>query len=241
MIRIAICDDEEIFRYKIEEILKDYFKKRQLVYSVDFFESGIELINNNGIKEYNIIFLDINMEGINGIETAKKIRKISNDVFLVFITAFLDYSLEGYKVHAIRYILKDSGKMPEAINECMDTILQEANKKFLKIRIDFIEGAKVVPIDAIVYVESNLHKLNYYVNTIEGIRDYTQYTTLNKVENNFPKTQFVRIHQSYLVNLKYIKYIKNYKAILKNGLELSIPKSRYKDVCNTFILFKGSL
>lgn len=194
MIRIAICDDEEIFRYKIEEILKDYFKKRQLVYSVDFFESGIELINNNGIKEYNIIFLDINMEGINGIETAKKIRKISNDVFLVFITAFLDYSLEGYKVHAIRYILKDSGKMPEAINECMDTILQEANKKFLKIRIDFIEGAKVVPIDAIVYVESNLHKLNYYVNTIEGIRDYTQYTTLNKVENNFPKTQFVRIH-----------------------------------------------
>ena len=66
------------------------------------------------------------------------------------------------------------------------------------------------------------------MNTIEGIRDYTQYTTLNKVENNFPKTQFVRIHQSYLVNLKYIKYIKNYKAILKNGLELSIPKSSIK-------------
>ena len=232
---------EEIFRYKVEEMVKNYFEERQLIYSIDFFESGIELIKKNEIEKYNIIFLDINMEGINGIETAKKIRQVSKDVFLVFITAFLDYSLEGYKVHAIRYILKDSGKMQEAIDECIDAILKEENKKVIKMKIEFIEGVKVLPIDALVYVESNLHKVNYYVNTIEGLRTFTQYNTLNKIETQLPKNQFIRIHQSYLVNLKYIKNIKNYKAILKNNIELSIPKSRYKEACSAFILYKGSL
>lgn len=241
MIRIAICDDEEFFRNNIKGMVSAYYDEAQLVYCIDVYCSGKELLETAEIINYNIIFLDINMEGINGIETAKQIRRISKDVFIIFITAFLDYSLEGYKVNAIRYLLKDSGKIQEAVNECLDAVMLESNRKIFKIKINFIEGFKILPVDTIMYVESNLHKLIYYVKSLKSVKCYTQYSTLNKEEKNFPKAEFIRIHQSYLVNLRYVKNVKNYRVILINGVDLPVPKSRYKEVCNAFILYKGSL
>lgn len=241
MVKIAICDDEEIFRTDIERMISLYLDRKKIVYSIDIYCSGIELLGISEIHKYDIIFLDINMEILNGMETAKRIRGINKQVFLVFITAFLDYSLEGYKVDAIRYLLKDSGKMQEAIDECLEAIFIEINRKILKIKIDFLEGTKVFPVNVIIYIESKLHKLYFYLKGKEGIICYTQYNTLNKIEDNLPKEQFVRIHQSYLVNLRYIKNIKNYKVILNDGTDFPIPKSRYKEACNAFILYKGGL
>lgn len=241
MTKIAICDDEEIFRTDIVNMVSLYLSKTKIVYSIDVYCSGTELLEKDDIMNYNIIFLDINMEGINGIDTAKKIRMVNKEVFIVFITAFLDYSLEGYKVDAIRYLLKDCGKMEEAINECLDAIFIEINRKILRIKMDFLEGYKALPVDSIIYIESNLHKLIFYVRGKGSTIAYTQYNTLNKVQDNLPQNQFIRIHQSYLVNLRYIKNIKNYRVMLKDGTDLPTSKSRYKEACNTFILYKGSL
>ena len=128
MFKIAICDDESQFRKLIREILKDYMDKNGTIYEIDDFGSGKDFVSL-GIEmvKYKIVFLDINMGGLGGMETARKIRETSNDTFIAFITAFADYTLEGYKVDAVRYILKNNVNFTELVFECMDAISMKMN------------------------------------------------------------------------------------------------------------------
>ena len=99
---------------------------------IDEFESGNEFINLGiNMTKYDIVFLDINMDEIDGIETAQEIRKVSNDIFIVFVTAFISYAVEGYSVNAIRYILKNNENFAELIFECIDAISKK-NELFCK-------------------------------------------------------------------------------------------------------------
>ena len=88
---------------------------------IDEFESGKDFISLGiNLAKYDIVFLDVNMDELDGMETAQKIRKVSNDVFIVFVTAFITCAPQGYSVGAIRYILKNNVNFPELIFECMD-------------------------------------------------------------------------------------------------------------------------
>ena len=107
MLSIAICDDEEYFRITEKQLILKYMAGKNCECMIDMYESGKELLAlKSAISQYHIIFLDVNMEEIDGIETAKEIRKITKDVFIVFVTAFITYALEGYKVDAVRYLIK---------------------------------------------------------------------------------------------------------------------------------------
>mgnify|MGYP001084221840 FL=1 len=124
MLQIAICDDEQFYREKIRRLLTDYLEKRDLGSSISFFTSGEEFLSQseNNVK-YDIVFMDISMDELNGIETAMQMRAFHSDTFLVFVTAFIDYALEGYKANAIRYLMKDT--LDVAMGECMYAILQK--------------------------------------------------------------------------------------------------------------------
>ena len=99
----------------------------------------------------------------------------------------------------------------------------------------FQEGEKKIRIENILYIESKLHKLEF--NILEhGLATYTMYGTLNELENELEEYPFLRIHQSFLVNLKYIKCVTGYKVVLSNGQELTVPT-----VKDTFIAYKGEL
>ena len=90
MIKIAVCDDERFYRLRIKKLIADYFERKDIPCDIDIFCTGSDLVQSTeGIQKYNIIFLDINMEGMDGIQTAKFIRKLSREVYLVFITAFI--------------------------------------------------------------------------------------------------------------------------------------------------------
>ena len=105
--KIAICDDEKEFRDLIRVYIEDYLNTKDILYTIDTFISGEKFLNETFPSEYSIIFLDINMEGMDGITTAKKIRERGINSYIVFVTAYIDYSLEGYKVGAVRYLLKN--------------------------------------------------------------------------------------------------------------------------------------
>lgn len=96
---------------------------RGIMLEIDTFSSGKEFVEL-GIEmvKYKIVFLDINMDELDGIMTAKKIRENSKDMFIVFVTAFVNYTIEGYKVDAVRYILKDNKNLFASVYECMDAI-----------------------------------------------------------------------------------------------------------------------
>ena len=239
--KIAICDDEIYFAGKLREILMQYLEERHIDFEIELFSSGREFVEL-GVEmlQYQIIFLDINMKQMDGIETAKNVRAYTEESFVVFVTAYIDYSLEGYQVGASRYILKNNLNFREQIYECMDAITKKM-KCFLTRKIfRFQEGEKKIRIENILYIESKLHKLEF--NILEhGLATYTMYGTLNELENELEEYPFLRIHQSFLVNLKYIKCVTGYKVVLSNGQELTVPRARYKTEKDTFIAYKGEL
>lgn len=241
MFHIAICDDEEYFRIREKNIISKYMEKNKMRYEIDLFSSGQELLSmNNMASKYNMIFLDVNMEKMDGIETARRIRKFSKDVYLVFVTAFVTYALEGYKVDAIRYIIKDDDCLEKTIEECMETILYKINYVEEKKQFAFQEGVKEIILDDILYVESNLHKLTFWLQG-KNFFKYSMYEKLDVIAELLKPYNFCRIHKSYLVNLKYVEMMERYQLRLYNGVQLNIAKPRYPEVRNEFIAYRGDI
>lgn len=241
MLRIAICDDEEYFLISERKLICEYMEKRSIEYQIDTFISGKELLDmGDKALRYNIIFLDVNMDEMDGIETAKRLRKFVKEVYLVFVTGFITYALEGYKVDAIRYILKDNDCLERTVTECLDAILIKMNYVQNKEEFYFKGGVKAVAIDDIQYIESNLHRLIFHMNGTNAAQ-YSMYEKLDVIEKRLEVYSFCRIHKSYLVNLKYIDMIERYQVKLKNGIMLNIAKSRYPEVRNQYISYRGDL
>ena len=241
MLNIAICDDEKYFRREINGILIPYLNEKGMVHSIDAFESGEEFVLQ-GIEmlKYNVVFLDINMDRMDGLETARKIREYSSDIFIVFVTAYIDYTLEGYKVDAIRYILKNNNTLKNAVEECMDAIFAKMNYSVDKIEFEFLEGTKSISLDRILYIESNLHKLFFYIME-DSLKKYSLYMTLDELESKLSCERFLRIHQSYLVNIPHVGKVVRYSLFTDNGTELSIPKARFKEVQKAVAEYKGAI
>ena len=217
MLRIAICDDEEDFLLYEKQLLIKYMECRQLEYRIDPFHSGRSLIEKGeGIKQYHIIFLDIRMEELDGLETARQIRQFSTDTYLVFVTAFMNYALEGYKVKAVRFLLKEKEKLEFSLQECLDAVLRELDQRIWRHEFEFLEGTLVLGIEELLYVESHLHKLLFYIKGKQELR-CSMYEKLDTIEMLLKHQDFCRIHQSYLVNLRYIKKMERYQAELYNG------------------------
>lgn len=242
MFKIAICDDENYFIEELKQIISDCMLKKGLVFKIDTYSSGAKLISLGiGMLQYSIIFLDINMDEVDGIMTAKKIREVSKEAFIVFVTAFVNYTLEGYKVDAIRYLLKGGNNFKDAIDECISAIMEKMNYTVVTKKFNFNEGVKEIALERLLYVESRLHKLEFHVME-EDMKIYTMYETLNNFENELLDNDFVRIHQSYLVNLKYVMSVDRYQAVLTDGRTiLVIPKARYKYVKDKFIAYRGEV
>lgn len=241
MFKIAICDDENLFTEELKELISSYMVEKGLVFEIDTYSSGEALVELGlGVMRYTVVFLDINMEKIDGIKTAEVIRKVSREVFIVFVTAYVDYSLEGYRLDVVRYLLKGNANFQSKVNECMDAIIDKMNYSVTKRKFDFKEGRKEISLDRLLYIESNLHILEFHV-IEEEETVYTMYETLNVLDDMLSENGFIRIHQSYLVNVKYIKNVVRYNVILTNGAELSIPKVRYTEVKKKFIACQGEV
>ncbi len=215
--------------------------KKGILFEIDLFESGEELAALGvGITRYTAVFLDINMEGMDGIEAAGKIRAVSREVFLVFVTAYISYSLEGYRLDAMRYLLKGDLDFPGMVEECMEAMLDRLNYAIEKQEFAFREGKKEVALERLLYVESRLHKLEFHVME-DVMKVYTMYQTLDKVQELLGENGFVRIHQSYLVNLRHIRSVSRYKVVLTDKTQLAVPKARYADVSARFTQYQGEL
>lgn len=241
MFRIAICDDEYYFRQELKGIISDYLRNKGLIFQIDTFTSGEDFIAL-GIEmiKYTIVFLDVNMNKMDGVTAVKAIRTISKEIFIVFVTAYVDYTLEGYKVDAIRYLLKDSNNFKSTISECMEAVIDKMNYTVIKKVFDFNESKREISLDRLLYIESKLHKLEFHIME-QKLKIYTMYETLNDLERELRGYNFLRIHQSFLVNLKYMNEVFRYKTILSNGIELIIPKARYKQVKDSFIAYQGEI
>ena len=234
---IAVCDDEKFYREKVQKLLEHYLSGHEINYTIQLFSSGEEFLQENENKvKFDIVFMDINMSRMDGIRTALQMRSVHSHTYIVLITAFIQYALEGYKVDAVRYIMKDT--LDSALDECMDTILKKM--QLSRINFSFLVGEKWLYTDNIFYVESQRHKAVFFY-LDEKMENYHIYGKLDVIEERLSGYGFLRIHKSYLVNMKHICRISNYTAYLDNGEELSVPRLKYQAVKEEFVAFKGAV
>lgn len=225
--KIAVCDDSMGDRGALRALLEACGHD----FEIKEYGSGEELYADMGyIRECVIVFLDINMEGMDGLETAGRIKAECPKVHIVLVTAYVNYALDGYKVKASRFLLKDD--LEQTLQECVDDILQEERL----VEFDFVEGNVRLRVDDIIYIETSRHK-NVFYTTGET---YSIYKKMDELEKDLKGMGFVRIHQSFLINMRYIEKISSYVMILTTGKELSVPKSRYPEVKRQYTLFKGA-
>ena len=240
MLKIAVCDDEIYYQNIIREKVIGYLNEKGVEAEADCYDSGEDLLQQEEkIAEYQILFLDISMKELNGIETAKRIRKLAKNSYLVFVTAFLGYWMEGYKVEAIRYLLKEDKMFEESIEEAIDAILQKEKQQKI-CKFPFLEGEREIELQDIVYIESSLHKLEFHLIGAEQ-KILSLYERLDSIAPLFLENGFIRMHKSFLTNPFYIKKIRNYTAFLVTGEELPIPKAKYREVKNQFVRYEGEL
>lgn len=229
--KIAVCDDSREDRGALRALLK--------ACSYDFeikeYGSGKELYADMGyVRECVIVFLDINMEGMDGLEAAGRIKAECPKVHIVLVTAYVNYALDGYKVKASRFLLKDD--LEQTLPECVDDILREIRQEEQVVEFSFVEGDVCLKVDDLIYIETSRHKNVFY--TVG--RMYSIYKKMDELEEDLKGMDFVRIHQSFLINMRYIEKISSYVMILTTGKKISVPKSRYPEVKRQYMLFKGT-
>lgn len=227
LVNIVICEndknDQEFVKAKVVEILDDL----NIEYEIKVYNSGDDLLE--GYDKYtDIILLDIQMDGLDGMETARKIREFDDNVEIIFITSFVEYALEGYEVNAYRYLLKpvkDENLMTSLIN-CLN------DRNFVKRSIVIKEGDTRIKISLkdIMYIEVQGNDI-----TVHTLKDtYRTKGTMSNFETEINSNMFVRCHKSYLVNLEYIKSIKRYTSILVNDEEVPLSRNKYKEIKDRF-------
>ena len=233
-IKIAICDDEYIHR----KILLKYIGKLFLneSYEVLEFSSGENLLDDYP-RDLDILLLDIQMLGINGIKTAKKIRLFDTNVTIIFTTAISDFMQEGYEVRAFRYLLK-----PIRYNEFSKHLIQCKNEIFNNkekyISIKEIDEGKtiIISVNSILYIE-----MEYRITLIHtDSKIYKTRETIKKFENDLNGYSFYRCHRAYLVNLYKISSIDKNTAVIK-GNEVLVSRYKVKELKMKITDILGSL
>ena len=229
MINVGVCDDELYYREKIKKLVEYNFNNMgDVEVNTVLYSSGEELCKDQQfLKKCEILFLDINMQESNGIEVAYKIKKNFSHIYLVFITAYLDYVLVGYHVEAFRFLLKDN--LEQQMRECIPALLMKIKRENFIITCQFLSGEKKINIRNVIYIESFRHKMCFHMND-EQEAVYEKNGNLSELEKMLEKHGFCRIHKSFLVNMRHVHVLERYFVRMENGIELPIPREKYQKV-----------
>ena len=230
---ILICDDDKKDTERLKSLIERYDDQKHIGIDMFCYECGASLISAMAAIVPDIIFLDINMEMMDGLTLAGKIREIYEDVPIVFVTAFINYALDGYKVRASGFLVKDD--LDKTFPECMDDICRQIHRKTKHMLFTCVEGDVDIKLSEIVYIETTGHKSIIHL----GSRDYHLYESMDDMERKLKAYGFLRVHQSFMVGIRHIRTINNYILTLDTGYEIKIPKARYKQVRQERALYVG--
>ncbi len=230
MLSIAVCDDEIIECAGMAEKIRGTLEEMKVPCFLRQFNSGEELLQSE--EDFDIVFLDIMMDGLDGMKTAKRIRKKASCRLLVFISASREYVFDAYDVEAFWYLVKpvETAKLKQVLKKAVlkteaaspDFILvnkgRQKQKIFLRDILYFEIMGRLI----------DIHKTG-------GISDY--YGKISILEEELREKGFFRCHKSYLVHLKYVKGYNRQEAVLDNGEKIPVSKRRYEEFCKALLSY----
>lgn len=213
--KIAICDDESIFQKHLKTMLEEYYHSLDVL--IVPYSSGEELLKEIADNKYDLVFLDIEMKGLDGLETAKRIHSIHTDLPIIFLTSHTELAMEGYEVQAFRFLAKpvETKKLQEALHAFKMT-LQQDNKVMI------VEDGmnRYLSCRDIRYIKSE----NVYLQIVTKQGPHLVRKKLKEQLEELPKDTFMLVHRSYIVNLNEVVSFNGSAILLKDGFQ--IPVSR---------------
>lgn len=232
--KVAVVDDEK----KISDLLTGYMnqfsEENNLSLNVSVFHNPNDFLTEY-TKDYDLILMDIEMPGLNGIETAKELRRMDKNVVLMFITNMAQYAINGYEVEAVDFVIKPVAYLDFAmkLQKAMRYIKRNTDSKIV---LNTQDGIVHLNVSDVFYVEVIRHYLVYH--TVNG--EYTVRGVMKHTEKELSEFHFVRSNQCYLINLKYVESI--YGSTVKvAGEELQMSRNKKNDVMLQFTRYVGGM
>lgn len=207
--RIAACDDDETAVSFLRELIESYPKQKL---NADGYSSGEDLLRTGNI--YDLIFLDIDMKGIDGIETARRIRIHDRKVKIVYVTSYKEYAGKAFSVHAFGYLLKPV-KQEKIWKQIEDALLwqEEEAPEVKQVEFTAVEGLVRLPVDMIYYFEYQNRRI--YMKAKDTT--YEMRGRISDIAGRMEEYGFSVPHKSFVVNLYHVKNIKGYEILMMNG------------------------
>lgn len=227
---IAICDDESSSIQHIEELLGKWGESSSHLLEIEKYHSSEAfLFQYAEDKSYDILLLDIEMNGMNGVELARKIRENNREVQIIFITGYMDYIIEGYDVEALHYLMKpiNENKFYAVLDKAAERLKKQEKALFLQSDGEMIR----IPLYEIEYVSV---EQNY--TTIHAENNHTIKRTLKDIENELD-SRFYRVGRAYIINLQSIKKITRKEVFLKSGTTILLPRNYYESLNRAVIQY----
>lgn len=227
-LNIAICDDEKAILEQINELIEE----EKAGICLDLYETGDSLLAAD--KKFDIVFLDIQMEGTDGIETAKKLRERDEDTILIFITGIREYVFQAFDVAAFHYLLKpvEEDKFHEVFHRAERELEKRKSKRRETVFIKTRNRSFSLEKDSILYIESRGKKVEIHTKgeTIEA------YASMNELETQLGEG-FFRCHRGYLVNMAYVAEYDSGSITLNNGGYVYLAKEKYGEFVKAYMRY----
>lgn len=228
--RIAICDDDWNMQKTLRVFIDQTFQDLDML--VDGFTSGEALLAavKKQTRAYELILLDIEMRGINGIETAKELRRLLPDCYIIFITSHDEFALTGYEVAAFRYLIKpvDPQKLTEAIAAVRAELADHVTLHVEDGPVEALLRAK-----DIYYIEAQDKRVRVVLKNTA----FSDRRGIDEVAQALEGEDFFRVHRSYLINLRYVGRIDKNEVQLVSGETIPLSRLRKKAFKNTFQMY----
>ena len=221
-IRAAICDDEEFFRNELKKFVSEYGNEMDVNMSIDLYDNAKELMNNilSKSKEYDLLFLDVEMPGMTGIEMADALRKIDPWVCISFVTSYDAFAIQAFRLDALDYVMKPIKytQVKHIIEKAKIQIdyrknAQKAEKRYLKIKSGYEDV--LIDLQNVIYIEKRRNQCVFH----KSDEEICCYEPLKNVYERLDNDVFMYTHQGYIANFNYIKEVKKDKKDISETIQ----------------------
>ena len=233
MYNVAVCDDTEEERLQAAEYAGRFFDREGIEVRIETYASGRELLESD--REYDLYLLDVLMPGMSGIDTAQALAEAKGHPVVVFITSSLESAVEGYRVEAAGFILKPVEE--ESFWATMERVVRRrlgVKKAVLPVVHNRVNV--VLPLERLAWFENRLHRVFVKLADGEILSVNQKLSELQLVLE--PHSQFLRCHQSYLVNLDYVDKLEDSCFYMKDGQMIPISRNFYKQSKNAYYHYR---
>lgn len=230
MITIAICDDEKQVAEQIRKLVFRFFRAKNMETSIVCFSGGEELLRYG--KDIDVLFLDIQMKGMDGMETARKLRSRNFKGYIIFITVLKEMVFHSFEVQAYDYLVKpveerQLARTMERLLVSMSSVKEE------KLLVQKGYERSIISFEDIVFAEVIDRKVYLHLASA-GVVDF--YDRIDNLEERLDG-RFFRCHRSFLINLQYLKSYKNGVAYMEGGKEIPISRLRSKEFSEVILQY----